>query len=126
MKDKEIYKKVLDKLYKGLKTEKHDKFKNDRLTERKFSVGDLYPDIIITKKNSDTIDFIIEIVVKEHINNESLTKKWKPLSEIGSRLFLLVPKSNLKQIEKWCEDEKISTRFGTYQIKGDKVIIKFI
>ena len=76
MDEKDIYEKVLKRLFEGLKTERHDKFKNDRLDERKFAVDDLYPDIILTKKDSNTIEFMIEIVVKEHINQTALLKKW--------------------------------------------------
>lgn len=126
MEEKEIYKKVLNRLYDGIKIERHDKFKNDRLYERKFAVGDLYPDIILTKKDTDTIDFIIEIVVKEHLNQDSLMKKWKPLSLKGLTFYLLVPKANLKQVEKWCEAQKISVRFGTYEIKNNEAEIKFL
>lgn len=125
MEEKDIYKAVLERLYSGLGTEKHDKFKNDRLSERRFSVDNLYPDVILTKKGTETIDFIIEIVVKEHLNSESLEKKWLPLSKQGPTLYLLVPKSNLKQVEKWCADKKVKSRFGTYEIKKNEVDIKF-
>jgi hypothetical protein len=71
MEKKEIYRKVLDRLYEGLKIDRHDKFQNDRLGERKFAVDNLYPDILLTKKGTNDIEFIIEIVVKEHLNRES-------------------------------------------------------
>lgn len=125
MNEKETYKKVLDRLFDGLKTEKHDKFKNDRLAERKFAVDDLYPDIILTKKDSKTIEFMIEIVVNEHISRTALLQKWLPLSKKGPTYYLLVPKLKLKQVEKLCDDQKMQVRYGTYEIKQDKVEIKF-
>lgn len=125
MDEKEIYQKVLTRLFDGLRTEKHDKFKNDRLDERKFAVDDLYPDIILTKKDSTTIEFMIEIVVKEHINKTSLLNKWLPLSKKGPTYYLLVPKQNLKQVQKMCDDQKIQVRYGTYEIKQDSTEIKF-
>lgn len=124
MKEKEIYTKVLQSLYEGLKTEKHEKFKNDRLTERKFAVGNLYPDILLTKKDSKEVDFIIEIVVSSYSNKETLEKKWKPLSEAGPTFYLVVPKNQHKTIEKWCTEEKLKVRFGTYEI-GNNVELKF-
>lgn len=125
MDEKDIYEKVLKRLFEGLKTERHDKFKNDRLNERKFTVDDLYPDIILTKKDSNTIEFMIEIVVKEHINQTALLKKWLPLSKKGPTYYLLVPKQNLKQVQKMCDDRKMQVRFGTYEIKDQEAEIKF-
>lgn len=125
MEEKEIYSKVLERLFSGLRTDKHDKFKNDRLGERKFAVDNLYPDVILTKKGTDTIDFIIEVVVPEHLNKESLQKKWLPLSQKGTSLYLLVPKDNLKIIEQWCDDQKMKVRFGTYELKNQEAEIKF-
>lgn len=125
MNDKETYKKVLDRLFEGLNTDRHDKFMNDRLAERKFAVDDLYPDIILTKKGNTTIEFMIEIVVNEHISRTALLQKWLPLSKKGPTYYLLVPKTKLKQVEKLCEDQKMQVRFGTYEIKQDKVEIKF-
>lgn len=125
MDEKDIYEKVLKRLFEGLKTERHDKFKNDRLNERKFAVDDLYPDIILTKKDSNTIEFMIEIVVKEHINQTALLKKWLPLSKKGPTYYLLVPKQNLKQVQKMCDDRKMQVRFGTYEIKDQEAEIKF-
>lgn len=125
MEEKEIYQKVLKRLYKGLKTEKHEKFQNDRLGERKFAIADLYPDIIMTKKDSNEVDFIVEIIIPSYINKETLFKKWKPLSEVGSTLYLVVPKNQHKIIEQWCNEEKVEARFGTYEIKSNEVELKF-
>lgn len=125
MNEKEIYKKVLQHLYDGLNTDNFDKFKNDRLTERKFAIGEVYPDIILTKKNSNDIEFIIEIVIERNITKFSLIEKWKPLSESGPRFYLLVPKKDRIMIEKWCDEEKMKVRFGTYEFKNNELEIKF-
>jgi hypothetical protein len=125
MDEKELYSRILNRLYEGLKTENHSKFKNDRLAERKFAVNDLYPDIILTKKDSDEIEFIIEIVVKSHLNKDALQKKWKPLSESGPIFYLLVPKANRNIVENWCNEEKIKFRIGTYELISNNLDIKF-
>jgi len=125
MEEKEIYTKVLNRLFEGLGTEKHDKFKNDRLEERTFAVDNLYPDIILTKKGTDTIEFVIEIVTKEHLNQNSLLNKWVPLSKHDYTLYLLVPKTALKQVEKWCNEQKIIVRFGAYEIRNTETEINF-
>lgn len=125
MEEKQLYSKILEKLFNGLKTDNHSKFKNDRLSERKFAVNDLYPDIILTKKDSNEIDFIIEIVVKSHLKKDVLLEKWKPLSESGSNFFLLVPKVDRNTIEKWCSEEKMKFRIGTYELISNEIDIKF-
>lgn len=125
MNEREIYLKLLNALFTGLKTDKHQKFKNDRTEVRKFAVEDLYPDVILTKKDSDEIDFIIEIVLKEHLNQTSLSKKWLPLSKAGPNFYLLVPKSNLNIVQTWCSELKMKVRFGTYEIIKDDLEIKF-
>jgi hypothetical protein len=125
MEEKEVYVKVLDELFEGLITERHDKFKNDRLGERKFPIVDLYPDVIMTKKDTHEIDFIVEIVTDNYANKETLYKKWKPLSETSPTLYLLVPKSKHKIIESWCAEEKMKVRFGTYEFKSNDVELKF-
>lgn len=125
MDEKELYSIILNRLYDGLKTENHSKFKNDRLGERKFAVNDLYPDIILTKKNSNDIEFILEIVVKSYLNKDVLFKKWKPLSEFGPVFYLLVPKANRNTVEKWCNEEKMKFRIGTYELISNNLDIKF-
>jgi hypothetical protein len=125
MLEKEIYSKVLEKLYDGLKTENHEKFKNDRLAERKFAVKNFYPDIILTKKGTKDIEFIIEIVIKSHLNKITLFEKWKPLSEAGPTFYLLVPKEDKQNVEKWCNEEKLKVRFGTYELKSNNLEINF-
>ena len=125
MNETELYAQVLNQLFDGIKTDHHDKFKNDRTGQRKFAVENLYPDVILTKKGTKEIDFIVEIVIQEHFNKESLFNKWKPLSESGPNFYLLVDAKDHKIIEKWCSEEKIKARFGTYQIKADSTEIKF-
>ena len=126
MNEKELYKKVLDELFNGLKTDNHQKYKNDRLGERNFAIGELYPDIIMTSKDSNEVSFIIEIVTDTHLNIDTLNKKWKPFSELGLNFYLLVPKSKLKLIENWCNEEKMKVRFGTYEAKNNNEIeLKF-
>jgi hypothetical protein len=125
MDEKEIYKKVLDTLYDGLKTEFHQKYKNDRLGERKFPIIDLYPDVIMAKKDSTEIEFMVEIVTESHCNKDTLMKKWKPLSETSPKLYLLVSKNRHKIVENWCIEEKMRVRFGTYEIKFNETELKF-
>jgi phage gp16-like protein len=126
MEETKIYEKVLKKLFDGLSTEHHEKYKNDKFSERKFSINDLYPDIILTKKDSKEVQFIIEIATEESVIKENINLIWKPLSDIGPTFFLVVPKSKHKVVEKWCIDEKLKVRFGVFEEKNDGIDLKFL
>ncbi len=125
MEEKEIYKIVLKSLFDGLRTDNHDKFLNDRTSVREFAVGDLYPDVILTKKGSTEIEFIVEIVIKSHLKKQTLFDKWEPLSKIGPTLYLLVPKADQSIVEKWCSEQKLKARFGSYEMIANQAQINF-
>ena len=72
MEEKEVYEKVLTSLYEGLKTEKHNKFKNNKLGERNYLVGEIYPDVIMINKETENVDFIVEIVLSKQYNNNKI------------------------------------------------------
>lgn len=125
MDEKTIYSKVLELLYEGLKTEKHNKFKNDKLGERNYLVGELYPDILMINKETDNVDFIVEIVLSKKYDSKTILEKWKPLSELGSVFYLLVPNNEKNKIEKTLIENNLKIRVGTYEIRNNEANIKF-
>lgn len=125
MEEKQIYSKVLELLYEGLKTEKHNKFKNDKLGERNYLVGNLYPDILMINKETENVDFIVEIVIGKKYDSKAILEKWKPLSELGSVFYLLVPNNEKSKIEKTLIENNLKIRVGTYEIKNNEANIKF-
>lgn len=125
MDEKQIYSKVLELLYEGLKTEKHNKFKNDKLGERNFLVGNLYPDVLMINKETENVDFIVEIVISKKYDFKTILEKWKPLSEIGSVFYLLVPNNEKAKIEKTLIENNLKIRVGTYEIRNNEANIKF-
>lgn len=124
MTDKGIYSKVLEKLFDGLKTEIHNKYKNDKLGDRNYLVGNLYPDVLMINKETENVDFIIEIVL-EKIDKKILIDKYKPLSEIGSVFYLLVPKNEKIKVEKTLLENNLRIRVGTYDFRNNQVKINF-
>jgi hypothetical protein len=125
MDEKQIYSKVLELLYEGLKIEKHNKFKNDKLGERNYLVGNLYPDVLMINKETENVDFIVEIVIGKKYDSKTILEKWKPLSEIGSVFYLLVPNNEKSKIEKTLIENNLKIRVGTYEIKNNEANIKF-
>lgn len=120
-----IYSKVLELLYEGLKTEKHNKFKNDKLGERNYLVGELYPDVLMLNKETENVDFIVEIVLSKKYDSKTILEKWKPLSELGSVFYLLVPNNEINKIEKILIENNLKIRVGTYEIRNNEANIKF-
>jgi hypothetical protein len=68
----------------------------------------------------------VEIVLsKQYNNNKIIFEKWKPLSEIGSVFYLLVPNNEKNKIEKIIIENNFKIRIGTYEIKNNNVNINF-
>jgi hypothetical protein len=90
------------------------------------SIGNQYPDIIITDKGSDRAKWIIEVETLETITkNEALTQ-WYEYSKLGGIFYLLVPKNYRNIAELICVQNNIKARFGTYEFdKFNNIIISY-
>ncbi|MFV9482295.1 hypothetical protein ACNI3T_00580 [Christiangramia sp. ASW11-125] len=125
MKEEDIYKKVFNEVFSGLKTENHDKFYNTE-TKKLYEIDHLYPDIILTKKGTNDVNFIIEVIPpKRGSDINYILEKIKPISKLGGTFYLLVPKTEKNKIETLCRENDIHPRFGTYAEKGDELDILF-
>jgi hypothetical protein len=87
---------------------------NQRLT----SVGNsqLYPDIILTLKMDNIIQYIIEV---ETIDSVTYTEvnQWKQFSAFGGVFYLMVPREVREKAENLCRTYGInSIKFATYWV----------
>lgn len=119
-----LYQEVFNKLYEGLRTEKHDKFFNSE-TNQEYAINNLYPDIILTEKGTSEVSFIIEILQQNQGQLDYILSHIKPMSSIGGVFYLLVPKNEKNQIEKLCRENEIHPRFGIYYKSGNDIKILF-
>jgi len=79
-------------------------------------IGDNYPDIIMTKKGTTTVEFIIEVETADSINLAEATNQWKKYAnEIRATFYLLVPVNYKNIASNLCRQVGISARLGTYQ-----------
>lgn len=124
MSELNLYQKVFNKLFEGLRTDNHDKFYNTE-SKREYAVNGLYPDIILTKKGTSEVAFIIEILSPNQGQVDLLINKIKPLTILGGVFYLLVPKDEKNKIEKICRENDIHPRFGIYQQRGNEIEILF-
>jgi hypothetical protein len=124
MKEEKIYEEVFNKLFSSLKTDYNDKFFNTEL-KKEYAIGNYYPDIILTKKGTSEVNFIIEITAPKQANLDYIMTVVKPISELGGTFYLLVPKSEKNHIEKICRENQIHPRYGVYFKQGNELKILF-
>jgi hypothetical protein len=108
--------------------EQLDKTNHDVLTnpnnEKNVWIGNNYPDIVLVKKGTTTVDFIIEVETADSVNIVEATNQWKKYAtEIKASFYLLVPISHKGMAIGLCKQVGISARFGTYQVDFNGNII---
>jgi hypothetical protein len=84
--------------------------------QKNAGIGDNYPDIILTKKDTQNVAFIIEVETADSITLDEATNQWKKYAtEINASFYLLVPTAYKNNAEHLCRQVGISARFATYQ-----------
>ena len=84
-------------------------------SEKNAGVGNLYPDIILTKKGKTTVKFFIEVETADSINLNEAQNQWKKYARgIRASFYLLVPTQYRETANRLCKQVGISVRFGTF------------
>lgn len=84
-------------------------------SQKNVKIGNNYPDIVMVKKGTKTVDFIIEVETSDSINIVEATNQWKKYAtEIKASFYLLVPINQKNLAINLCKQVGISARFGTY------------
>jgi hypothetical protein len=79
-------------------------------------IGDNYPDIIMTKKGTSTVEFIIEVETEDSVDFSEADSQWKKYAtEIKASFYILVPLNKKQVAIDLCRQVGISARFGTYK-----------
>lgn len=122
---KTLHDRVIEKIQKVLNQQNYDIYTNPG-QEKNVSIGDNYPDIIMTEKNKDIVKFILEVETEESINIIE-ANQWKKYSdEINATFYIVVPEHDLSKAQRLCQQVGINARFATYT-KGffDEINFKF-
>ncbi len=109
-----LHDRVVQTAYNNLNKTAHDVYVNNggmRIT----SVYGEYPDIIITPKGSNSVQWIIEIETVDSITDTEASQ-WKVYSNLGGIFYILVPRQSRILVETICLKHGIKARYGTYQI----------
>lgn len=85
-------------------------------TEHNTSIGNLYPDLILTPPNSNNVQFIIEVETVDSVNANEALSQWKAYSNLGGTYYLLVPQESRILAENICRQYGIQVKFGTWTI----------
>ena len=110
-----IHDRVIQVAFDRLDKTNHDVYINPG-SKKNIWIGNNYPDIVMVKKGTTTVDFIIEVETSDSINLVEATNQWKKYAkEIKASFYLLVPFNQKNLAIKLCKQVGISARFGTYQ-----------
>lgn len=94
----------------------HDVYSNPG-SYKKISIGDNYPDIIITRKGDTTVQYIIEVETSETVNIAEAITQWKKYAnDIRTSFYLLVPLPQKNLAVSLCKQIGITVGFGTYTV----------
>lgn len=85
-------------------------------TIRSTKVGELYPDIILTPTDSNSVSFIIEVETSDTVSAHEAYTQWKDYSKIGGTFYLLVPTESRVLAETICKQYSIAAKFATYWV----------
>lgn len=121
----DIHDKVVHDIVSHLNTETYDVYINPG-QEKNAGIGDNYPDVILTEKNSTTVKFIMEVETVESVSQDEALRQWKKyVSEINATFYLVVPVSSLKKAKELCQRERINARFTTFSVNGETINFDF-
>ncbi|MDR0954247.1 MAG: hypothetical protein LBM20_02545 [Rikenellaceae bacterium] len=122
-----LHDRVIDAAIKRLNRVEFDIYTNPG-TKKNAGILENYPDIIMTKKGTNEVAFIIEVETADSINPSEAEGQWKKYaSEIDASFYLLVPEASLKKASDLCIQLGISVRFASYSVDNfNNISIKFM
>jgi len=91
-------------------------------TDKITQVGDLYPDIILTPLDKNSVSFIIEVETTDSVTAHEAFNQWLDYSKIGGTFYLLVPKDSRSLAETLCKQYSIQVKFATYWVDGNNYL----
>lgn len=111
-----LHDKVIETVAKELDIVNFNVYTNPNV-QKNTLVNSHCPDIIITKKGQNTVEFIIEVETADSINIIEATNQWKKFSnEINASFWILVPANSKHLAISLCKQIGITAGLGTYQV----------
>ena len=88
-------------------------------TLKNTKVGNLYPDLILTPLDSNSVSFIIEVETSDSVTAHEAFNQWADYSKIGGTFYLLVPSESRSLAETLCKKFLIQAKFATYRVDAN-------
>lgn len=77
-------------------------------------IGNSYPDIILTNKSTNIIEYVIEVETSDTITAHEAANQWKIYSNLPGTFYLLIPSASRQQADFLCRQYGIQAKFATY------------
>ena len=85
--------------------------------EKNAGIGDNYPDVIMTTKETSQVQFILEVETSDSITKEEAEGQWKKYAnEINATFYIVVPESVAFKARQVCQQAGVNARFATYDV----------
>ena len=85
--------------------------------EKNAGIGDNYPDVIMTTKETSQVQFILEVETSDSITKEEAEGQWKKYAnEINATFYIVVPESVASKAKQVCQQAGVNARFATYDV----------
>lgn len=95
-------------------------------TQKLFGIGNLYPDIILTNKQSNVIEFIIEVETESSITPQEAVTQWSLYSKLPGSFYILVPYQLIEPAKRLCQQYSIQATVGAfYQEPNGRIVINY-
>lgn len=90
--------------------------------EKNFPVGGHYPDVVVVEEQNaevHLIDHLYEVETDASVNDTEAVHQWKPYSELGAPLTLVVPEDYVVEAIRLLDEYEIAASIVPYGIDGD-------
>ena len=85
--------------------------------EKRVHVNGNYPDVLMAKKGTSRVQFILEVATDRDLTVSNAEDKWKKyVSEISATPCIVVPKSAESKARHLCLQVGVNTRLATYDV----------
>lgn len=93
--------------------------------QKNVGIGDQYPDIILTPKNSNTVSIIVEVETEDSVTLLEGQTQWVQYSKMGGTFYLLVPKESVERAKQICSQLSISPKFAAFSVSSGQLSITY-
>ena len=88
-------------------------------TEKKWHIGGIFPDVIVTLKENNSIVFVIEVETGEGL--AASIQQWKNYVNLPGTFYIIVPENRLNEAKSLSVVSGVKAKFGFYRYFNNEV-----